>query len=156
MVRSDAESARTRRFGKFYRIVQTIVIATAMGPLIGGAAVFLLSATHDMSQRGFDADGLGRLFFVFMYGAYLVGGVIAFVAGTLVAVAALWRRPTFVIVVAASVVSSIVCTVAISHWLLYDVPDGLLFITLPASAFAATICWLLFRRLLSNQTEPSP
>jgi len=78
--------------------------------------------------------------------AYVVGGVMAFVAGTIVAVAALWRQPTFAVIIAATVVANVGCYVAIQH----GVYDRLLIPNLAVSAFAATICWLLFRRLLRN------
>jgi len=80
--------------------------------------------------------------------------VIAFVAGTIVAIAALWRQPTFAVIIAAVVVANVgyylVTEPQVFYSAGYPIPFGAFSVTLGFSAFAATICWLLFRRLLRN------
>jgi len=128
---------------KLIRFVLTIVIATVLGPLIGGLPFFLVSAIP-IALSSFSAAEIGESFILILIFAYVFGGAIAFVAGTIVAVAALWRQPTFVVIIAATVVANVGFSVASQQ--VYD----WLFINLAVSAFAATICWLLFRRLLRN------
>ena len=140
---SDTGPSRIGRLPKLIRFVLTVVIATVLGPLIGGVAPFLVTAMQ-LAQSGAGAAEIARSFIPIVIFAYVVGWVIAFVAGTIVAVAALWRQPTFVVIIAATVVANVGCFMAGQQT--YD----WLFINLPVSAFAATICWLLFRRLLRN------
>jgi len=142
---SDTGPPRIGRLPKLIRFVLTVVIATVLGPLIGSVAPFLVTAMQ-LVHSGSGAAEIARSFVPIVIFAYVIGGVIAFVAGTIVAVAALWRQPTFVIIIAATVVANVGCEVALQD----GVHQLRLFFNLAVSAFAATICWLLFRRLLSS------
>lgn len=126
---------------KLIRFVLIIVIATVFGPLIGGVAAYLVWGLW---------IGL-PVFAVFEVGAwrsivtfsYLLGGMIAFLAGTIVALAALWRQPTLLLVIGATILASLGYELAIGHGL-----EDRLFVSLAASAVAGTVCWLFFGRLL--------
>src|ERR1700730_14579751 len=101
---SDTAAPRVGLLPKVVRFVLTVAIATVLGPLIGGVAFFLLRVAMQIAQSEFDAADIRGLLVLMVVAAYVVGGVIAFLAGTIVAVAALWRQPTFTIIIAAVVV----------------------------------------------------
>jgi hypothetical protein len=151
---SDTAPPRGGLLPKLVRFVLTVAIATVLGPLIGGVTFFLLRVAMEIAQSEFDAADIRGLFVLMVVGAYVVGGVIAFVAGTIVAVAALWRQPTFAVIIAATVVANVGYFLVTEPQVFlsagYPIPFGAFTVTLAFSAFAATVCWLLFRRLLRN------
>jgi hypothetical protein len=125
---------------KLIRFVLIVVIATVFGPPIGGVAVYLVWALW-IGLPVFAVIELGWLSIVTF--SYLLGGMIAFLAGTIVALAALWRQPTLPLIIAATTVASLGFELAVGH----GAHDRLL-VSLAASAFAGTVCWLLLGRLL--------
>ena len=107
---SEPGSPPIGRLPKLVRFVLTVLIATALGPLIGSVA--LVIATR-LLHFGFSAglnDLLEQAAVTVIFG-YSMGWKIAFVAGTIIAVAALWRPPTFLTVIAATVVAGVACQV---------------------------------------------
>src|SRR5262245_55573526 len=72
--------------------ILTIVIATVLGPLIGVVPFSVMSAWPGLS--GARAWDIALSFGPLLLGAYFFGGVIAFIAGTIVAVVLLWRQPS--------------------------------------------------------------
>jgi len=125
---------------KLIRFVLIVVIATVFGPPIGGVAVYLVWALW-IGLPVFAVIELGWLSIVTF--SYLLGGMIAFLAGTIVALAALWRQPTLLLVIGATILASLGYELAIGHGL-----EDRLFVSLAASAVAGTVCWLFFGRLL--------
>jgi hypothetical protein len=146
--RDDTVTPRVGVLPKVARFVLTVIIAMLLGPLIGGVGFFLVSAAIEIAQSRLDPADLGGMFLLFMVGAYVVGGVIAFLAGTIVAVAALWRSPTFPLIASATLIANVVCYLAIQPGVSYST-DGFL-VNLATSTFAATVCWAVFRRHLTN------
>ncbi len=146
---------------KLSRFVLTVVIATLLGPLIVGGTVFVVFVAMQIVQSGFNAAGIGefaaeigKLFILLVGAAYFGGSVIALVAGTIVAVVALRRQVTFVVIIAAIVVANVGYFAVTEPEIFYStdltMPLQRLVGNLAYSAFAATICWLLFPQLLKN------
>ena len=153
--RRDTARLRVRVRPRLFRFVLTVVIATLLGPLIVGGAVFLVFVATLIAQSGFSAAEIGKLFILLVGAAYFGGSVIAFVAGTIVAVVALRRQVTFVVIIAAIVVANIGYFAVTEPEIIFysadlTTPLERLVGNLAYSAFAATICWLLFPRLLKN------
>jgi hypothetical protein len=132
---------------KFTRFLLTVVIATVVGPLIGVLPFAVLSAWPGLS--GARAGDIAQWFGTLLLGAYFLGGVIALIAGTIVAAVALWRQPSLMVVLVAAVVATIAWEVAFQGWFLGFFHSVRLTINLVMSVFAATVCWLLFRRLVA-------
>ena len=132
----------------------TVVVATLLGPLIVGATVFSVFVAISIAQSGFNAAEISKLFIILVGAAYFGGSVIALVAGTIVAVVALRRQVTFVVIIAAIIVVNIAYFAVTEPGIFYStdlrMPLQRLVGNLAYSAFAATICWLLFPRLLKN------
>jgi hypothetical protein len=151
---SDTAPPQIGPLPKLVRFVLTVVIATVLGPLIGGITFFLVRFAIDIVQLEFNFADIPGLIFGLVVGAYLVGWVVAFLAGTLVAVAALWRQPTFDVIIAAVVVTNVGYFMVTKALISYSPGEPFAFdefsLTLAFSIFAATVCWLLFRRLLRN------
>jgi hypothetical protein len=133
---------------KVFGFILTIVFATVLGPLIGGTGFFLVRVAIDIAQAQFKFADLPGMLILFMMGAYVVGGIIAFLAGTFVAIVALWRPPTLRAIIAAAVVANIVCFLTIQPGVTYG--TGGLAVNLVASISAATICWAIFRSYLAR------
>jgi hypothetical protein len=146
--RNDSAMPRAGVQAKIFRFVLTVVIAMLLGPLIGGIGFFLVSVAIEIAQSRLDVADIGGMFLLFVVGAYVVGGVIAFFAGTIVAVAALWRSPTFSLIVAATFVANVICYLTIQPGVSYS--TGGFLVNLAASVFAAAICWAMFRRTLRS------
>ena len=154
---SDSSASLPSRGGlrsKFVRFALTVIIAAVLGPLIAGGTYFAVFAAMLIVQSGFHLGGLAEQFIIMIGVAYLAGGIIALVAGLIVAVAALWREPTFLGIIAAVVVANIAYFAITEPEVFYStaatIPLQELFVDLVFSVYAGTICWLLFRRLLKN------
>ncbi len=157
----DAASRRAGFLPKLIRFFWIVAITTVFGPLIVGSTVFLLIALASITQTESPSFGVmemlrgtGELFVVLVGAAYLGGGIIAFVAGILVALTTLWRQPNFLTVLGAVVVANIgYCLATVLE--VFDSANALsspsgLFVNLAFSFYAATICWLLFGRFLKR------
>jgi hypothetical protein len=126
------------------RLALIVVLATLLGPLIGSVPFLLVTAVQVVSSGGSLAEIAEASIPIVMF-AYVLGGIIAFVAGTVVAIAAIWREPTFATIIMATLISNAGCYLAIRDTLLQSPP-----VNLTVSIFAATICWLLFRHVMSR------
>jgi ABC-type amino acid transport system permease subunit len=102
----------------------------------------------DVAHSEFDAADIRAMAILFTLGAYVVGGVIALAAGLIVAIAGLWRQPTFPTILAAIVVANIGCYLLVQPMVSYG-PAGLLQNTV-VSLVAGAIIWLIFRRSSSR------
>jgi hypothetical protein len=131
------------------RFVLTVLIATLLGPFIGAILMMLGRIGLDLARWEFDPADIRGVIVIFMIGAYAVGGVIAFAAGVLVALWALWREATFAMVVAAIVLANLGCYLLVQPVVSYG-PLGLLQNTV-VSLVAGTILWLCFRRYLKSR-----
>jgi len=139
---------------RLFRFVLTVVVATLLGPLIVGATVFSVFVAIRSLNRGSMPGRSANCFIILVGAAYFGGSVIALVAGTIVAVVALRRQVTFVVIIAAIIVVNIAYFAVTEPGIFYStdlrMPLQRLVGNLAYSAFAATICWLLFPRLLKN------
>jgi hypothetical protein len=106
---SQTNQAHARRFNGAIRFVLTVMIATLLGPFIGAILMMLGRIGLDLARWEFDPADIRGVIVIFMMGAYAVGGVIAFAAGVLVALGALWREATFAMVVVAIVLANLGC-----------------------------------------------
>jgi hypothetical protein len=139
---------------KFVKLVAPIVIAVVLGPLIAGLAVCVLAVgvnlyDHTEGLPVTDLFGLFKLYIIF---AYLMGGVIALLAGILVSVWMIWRPPSAIVVIAAAVIAT--CSFLGVGALGFLGPveftnarSNFLFI-LALAVIAAGGCWLLTRRFV--------
>jgi hypothetical protein len=143
---SQTSRPRAGRSARITRFVLTVVIATLLGPLVGAVLLMLRRIALDVAHSEFDAADIRGMAILFTLSAYVVGGVIAFAAGLIVAIAGLWRQPTFPIILAAIVVANVGYYLLGQHMVSYG-PAGLLQSTL-VSLVAGAIIWLIFRRYL--------
>jgi len=129
-----------------------IVIAVVLGPLVAGLAVCLLAVGNsiidqdDWSQSA-DLRGLSVLYMIF---AYLIGGVIALLAGISVSIWMIWHRPNAIVVNAAAVIATVLFMGVGASGFLGLVEEtnarsNFVFI-LVLAVIAANVCWLLTRR----------
>jgi hypothetical protein len=146
---SQTNQAHARRFNGAIRFVLTVLIATLLGPFIGAILMMLGRIGLDLARWEFDPADIRGVIVIFMMGAYAVGGVIAFAAGVLVALGALWREATFAMVVVAIVLANLGCYLLVQPMVSYG-PLGLLQ-NIVVSLVAGTILWLCFRRYLRSR-----
>lgn len=120
-----------------------ILISVAVAPLIGAGAFFIVQVAVQAVTTGVD-DLLGLLV-LFVIGAYIVGGPIALIAGSLVSLVAWWETPSLIVIILAIVVANVVIML-----LQPMVGFGLagFLINVASSLFSGIVCWLLFRRPL--------
>jgi hypothetical protein len=147
--KSQTNQSYGGRFNGAIRFVLTVLIATLLGPFIGAILMMLGRIGLDLARWEFDPADIRGVIVIFMMGAYAVGGVIAFAAGLLVALAALWREATFAMVVVAIVLANLGCYLLVQPVVSYG-PLGLLLNTV-LSLVAGTILWLCFRGYLRNR-----
>ena len=143
-MKSSSGDTPRRPLPKIIRLTLIVVIAVGLGPLLGSVP-FLLITSAQLALSGQRAAEFGQAFIPIVIFAYVRGGIIAFVAGTLVAITAVWHQPNFATIMLATLLANVGCYLAIPDALLQS-----LSLNLVASAFAATICWLLFRRVMSS------
>ena len=138
------------------RVLATIVVAVALGPLIVGLAAALViliigsvailtgeTGSLTGSNTGLGV-GAGALYYI--YFSYYVGSPIALLAGLFVgATWVLWRAPNLVIVVVAAVSATAIWILVVGSHEQFD-----LLIVTPLAAFAAACCWLLSRTYVSR------
>jgi hypothetical protein len=137
---------------KFFRLVMPIVIATTLGPLVGGLLFCLLAVVTALFDQPGGMDGLFGLFVAYIMFAYLEGVPIALLAGILMSVWMLWRSPGFLAAVAAGLFAVILFRLADEIGLLSPIGGSLVFnnfvLTLVVAAIAGGVCWLLTRRFV--------
>jgi hypothetical protein len=140
---------------KFVRLLAPIVIAVVLGPLIAGLAVSLFEVAPTISDvlsgagssPFADLPGLIVLYIMF---AYIVGSVIALLAGILVSIWMIWRPPSAIVVTAAAAIATAAYLGVGALGVLGPVEQtnarmNFLF-TLVFAVIAANGCWLLTRR----------
>jgi hypothetical protein len=136
---------------KLVRLVAPIVIAVGLGPLIAALAVCMLAVGVNLYKQTWlsaaDLFGLLKLYTIF---AYLMGGVIALLAGILVSVWMIWRPPSAIVVIPAAVIATCTYLAVGAMGFLGPVQftnarSNFLF-TLTLAVIAAVGCWLLTRR----------
>jgi hypothetical protein len=141
---------------KAHRVVRfliPILVAVVLGPLVAGLAVSLFAAANNVFGDTAGALSLLDLFAlsgVYILFAYILGGVIALIAGLLVAVWMIWRPPSALVANAAAVAAtalfmSVGATGTLGPVLETDGRSNFLF-TLLLAVIAANACWLLMRR----------
>ena len=153
------------------RFLMPVLIAVGLGPLTGGLAAGLLAVgTSILDHMGLvigtfplpcncDATlamaDVFELLAIYIVSAYLLGGVIALLAGLLVSIWMIWRPPSAFVVVAAAVIATAVYMGIGAFGLLgpaaWSNARGNFLYTLVLAVIAvisALVCWLLARRFL--------
>ena len=145
MTSSSGDAVSPRGWlSKLICLALIVVVGTLLGPLIGSVPFLLVTAVQVAASGGSLAEIAEASIPIVMF-AYVLGGAIAFVAGTIVAITAVWREPTFATIIMATLIANAGCYLAIRDALLQS-PS----VNLSVSIFAATICWFLFRRIMST------
>jgi len=127
----------------------TIVVSTLLGPLVPGLAIFFAIAALQATRSELSLSSVSDLLLLVLVGAYLIGGVIALVAGMFIAIASLWYRTTLKTTLLAAVAANVLCyTLAtFAHsGTSGPFPFGALLVSLALSLISAALCWLLLRR----------
>jgi hypothetical protein len=131
--------------------VLTIAVALVFGPLIAGLLISGNVIMIGMEQGAFGRDDIRPVAVAIVWGTYVLGGGIAAVAGLLVAVWGLWRKPMLVIVLVATAIGTLVAfPVATPSALDVGIPTeppGWP-MTLGLAVITAAGCWLIARPLL--------
>jgi len=136
------------------RVVGIVVVFAVLGPPIGGYSLLVIAFGFKAAANGIDWDRLsetfvGAMFFTAVF-SYVFGGILAVLTGIMVAISRLVGghttilTPVFACVVAngaAALVNSMIETKSLQLSLPGKLPltAGLL----PASLFAAIVCWRL-------------
>ena len=102
---SEDTGSAPGRLSKPIRLLLIVAVAPVLGPLIGSAP-FLLVISVQLVLSGQGAAEIAGAFIPVVMAAYFLGGGIAFVAGAIVAITAVWRQPTFGIIIAATLTVS--------------------------------------------------
>src|SRR5689334_13209574 len=131
---------------KIVRFVLIVAVATVLGPLVGGLGLLAASIATDIARGEFVVGDLAAMFRLFLLGAYVVGGVIALVAGILLASLSLWRSPTLPMILAAAAAANLICFLMMQVGVSYG--SAGFAANLAASLFAGTVCWFIFRTRL--------
>jgi hypothetical protein len=139
---------------KRFRLLMPIVVAGALGPLVGGlifCALAVYANFFDQTASLPIAD-LFTMFGVYIIVAYLEGGMVALLAGALVSIWMIWRPPGFVVVVVAAIASVGLDRLAAEIGILSPadatmVSDDLV-PALAIAAISAGVCWFLTRRFV--------
>jgi len=126
----------------------TIVVSTLLGPLVPGLAIFFAIATLQATRSELDLSSVSDLLLLVLVGAYLMGGVIALVAGMFIAIASLWYRTTLKTTLLAAVAANVFCYLAtfVHSGISGPFPFSALLMSLALSLISAALCWLLLRR----------
>src|SRR6476620_928511 len=96
MTSSSGDAVSPRGWlSKLMRLALIVVVGTLLGPLIGSVPFLLVTAVQVAASGGSLAEIAEASIPIVMF-AYVLGGAIAFAAGTIVAITAVWREPTFV------------------------------------------------------------
>jgi hypothetical protein len=129
-----------------------IVVAVVLGPLIAGLAVSLFAAANNMLEPdvALPLSDMFGLFAGYIIFAYILGGVIALIAGVLVGLWMIWRPPSALVANAAAVIATAAFMGVGATGVLGPVQEtngrsNFLF-TLVFAVIAANVCWLLLRR----------
>jgi hypothetical protein len=139
---------------ELFRLVMPIVIAVALGPLIAGLVVSVFAViTNILDNAGSLAIAdLLDLFGFYIVFAYVLGTVIALLAGTLVSIWIVWRPASTIVVIAAAVIATGVYMgigalgfLGPTEWT--NARSNFL-VTLMLAAIAAAGCWFLTRRFV--------
>ncbi len=139
-----------------------VIIAVGLGPLVAGLIVFVYAlgmvffAFDNPPQTvGVALTKAAELFGISIIGAYSIGGIVALIAGLLIALWMKWSPPRLSIVLAAVAVA-IVAKFAVTEpravlLAIVTLPYGRLPIALALGLLAATICWFMMRRFVRPQ-----
>jgi hypothetical protein len=137
---------------KVVRFLMPIVIAVVLGPLVAGLAICLLLIVTNIfdPSAALPMADVFKMFGFYILFAYLGGSAIALLAGILVSIWMIWRRPTAIIAIAAAATATAVYVgvgalgfLGLTEW--SNARSNFLF-TLVLAVIAATVCWLLTRR----------
>jgi hypothetical protein len=139
---------------KIVRLLMPIVIAVVLGPLVAGLAVCLFALANITTAFGgpgwLSIADLQGLFVSYIMFAYIVGSVIALLAGILVSIWMIWRPPSAIVVTAAAAIATAAYLGVGALGVLGPVEQtnarmNFLFTSVFA-VIAANGCWLLTRR----------
>jgi hypothetical protein len=138
----------------FFRLVMPIVIAVALGPLIAGLAVSMFAVVINILENAgsLATADLLDLFGFYIVFAYVLGSMIALLAGTLMSIWMVWRPPNaFVAIAAAEIATCLYMGIGAlgflgpTEWT--NARSNFLF-TFVLAATAAAGCWFLTRRFV--------
>jgi hypothetical protein len=136
---------------KLFRFLMPIVIAVVLGPLLAGLIVCLFALS--LYFFGYDNGPLAELFsmfWVYIMFAYFEGGPVALVAGLLVSIWMIWRRPGLLVVIVAAIAAIGLCYLADGFGMFNPIGGPLvsnnLGLMLVLSVMGASVCWFLTRR----------
>jgi hypothetical protein len=135
---------------KVVRALMPAVVAVVLGPLIAGLMFCLLGLASYFfgPSPGISITGLFTGFGIYMIFSYLVGGPIALLAGLLVSIWMIWRRPSFIVAIVAAIIavglSYLADAIGISNLLVRNN----LALMLVLAVIAASVCWLVMRRFV--------
>jgi hypothetical protein len=139
---------------EIFRLVMPIVIAVALGPLIAGLVVSIFAViTNILENAGSLAIvDLLDLFGFYIVFAYILGSMIALLAGTLMSVWMIWRPPSAIVAIAAAEIATCVYMgigalgfLGPTEWT--NARSNFLF-TFVLATSAAAGCWFLTRRFV--------
>lgn len=136
------------------RALLAVAVAVVLGPFMAAVGMWLMMLVATViDPSGWlpslkDAiAGTPKIFTILVMGSYRVGSTVALLAGLMVGLWMIRRPPNLLVVLAASVVASLI-------WLGLTEPQvfrGIghyedLYVMPPVAAFAGAACWILLRR----------
>jgi len=139
---------------KVARHLIPILAAVLVGPLIAGFAVSLYAMRDDIfdSTHTFSfADEFGSSVAYILF-AYIFGGPIALLAGVLVSIGMIWRKPNALLAIGSAVIATCVYTGIAT---LVDLPRVDIWFMLIFAVIAASGCWLLSLPFLKTRLMKS-
>jgi membrane-bound ClpP family serine protease len=152
-----AEALPARNMPALLRVLGIVVVFLFIGPPIGGYSLLVIAfvlkaATHGIDWARLSNAFVGAVFFTAVF-SYVFGGMVAFLTGVLVCVSRLAGGSTGILTPifatlaangAALLINSMIATKSLEPSLPGKLPltAGLL----PASLFAAILCWRLTKR----------
>jgi hypothetical protein len=134
------------------RLLMPIVIAVVVGPLIAGLAVCALAIASSLVDPAgsLPLADLFKMFGGYIVFAYLLGWMIALLAGILVAIWMISRPPSLIVVIAAAVIATAAYLGLGALGLLgpaeFANARSNVLLMFALAVIAATGCWLLMRR----------
>lgn len=145
----------------YIRVMMPIIIAVGLGPALAGLVVLTPSLAGLLENPSSQAlsDLVG--FFVFtMVFSYVIGSPIAAIAGALVSIWMVWRRPTLLVTMAAAVIAtsgfmSIAALGALGPVQETNGRSNFLF-TLVLAVIASIGCWFVARPFDRSQARRHP